>query len=204
MTRGVLCLLGAMWAGVVVTGNVVLFVHSATPGVAVDELRRWPEASTLALARDKPTLVVFAHPKCACTRASLSELARLTARLGPRVATYVVFVRPDGVGDAWMHTDLFERARSIDGVVAIADEEHGEAERFAARTSGTTMLFGPDGSLLFSGGLTAARGHEGASVGQERIIALVESGSSERRDAAVFGCPLDETTEPLAVRQEQR
>lgn len=177
----------------VVTGNIWLFVYASTPGAAPHEASDWPASSQLELASDRATLVMFAHPKCACTRASLAELARLMARLGSRVRAYVVFMRPTGVDDDWTHTDLVERARAIDGVIAIADTENGESERFGAMTSGTTMLYTADGSLRFSGGVTAARGHEGASVGQQRILDIIESGHTDRQDAAVFGCALDDS-----------
>lgn len=52
------------------------------------------------------------------------------------------------------------------------------------------MLFDSEGDLLFSGGITPSRGHEGANVGTRRIVDLVERGDTDRNVANVFGCGL--------------
>ena len=41
------------------------------------------------------------------------------------------------------------------------------------------LLFAADGRLLFSGGITAARGHEGASSGQDELIAFLTGGEQQ-------------------------
>ncbi|HLB76837.1 MAG TPA: hypothetical protein VJO72_07370, partial [Candidatus Dormibacteraeota bacterium] len=48
------------------------------------------------------------------------------------------------------------------------------------------------GRLLFQGGITATRGHEGDSFGQERIASLLTTGAADRADAPVFGCALEQ------------
>ena len=49
---------------------------ASRPGGDPEAPARWPEASALVRNADGPTLVLFAHPKCPCTDASLAELAR--------------------------------------------------------------------------------------------------------------------------------
>lgn len=113
-------------------------------------------------------------------------------RLSSRVEGYVIFQRPAGTPPGWEKTDLWRSASLIDGVTPIVDEGGRQAERFGATTSGQTYLFDADGALLFSGGITPSRAHQGNSVGRERIIALVLDGDAERRESDVYGCPLDE------------
>jgi hypothetical protein len=51
------------------------------------------------------------------------------------------------------------------------------------------VLYNAAGALLFSGGITAARGHEGDNAGREMVLAHLAANDAGRR-APVFGCPL--------------
>src|SRR4029079_6256865 len=112
----------------------------STPGVATRAPASWPTASALVPAQEGHTLVVFAHPRCPCTRATMSELARLLARVSvPRV--YVAFLAPRDAGPDWIRSDLWRSATHVPGVQAVADLDVQEAARFGARTSGATVLY---------------------------------------------------------------
>ena len=66
-----------------------------------------------------------------------------------------------------------------------------EARLFGAATSGQTMVYGRNGHLLFSGGITAARGHYGDNAGASAIGALLEQPTPQSgRKTAVYGCAL--------------
>jgi len=80
----------------------------------------------------------------------------------------------------------------------LRDDGAVEAGRFGIATSGTVALYDRGGKLLFHGGITPARGHEGDSFGRERIVSLLTSGRSDRADAPVFGCALS-NDEPVRV-----
>ena len=56
-------------------------------------------------------------------------------------------------------------------------------------TSGHALLFDRDGRLLFRGGITPARGHEGDNFGASAIAARL-AGRPARAEAPVFGCPI--------------
>jgi hypothetical protein len=75
-------------------------------------------------------------------------------------------------------------------VTAVRDDDGVEAARFRATTSGTAALYDARGRLLFTGGLTSARGHEGDSAGLQRIASLLRTGQADRSDAPVYGCSL--------------
>ena len=57
-------------------------------------------------------------------------------------------------------------------------------------TSGQTLLYDRRGSLIFSGGITSARGHRGANAGEAALVSLLASGRADRNATSVFGCPL--------------
>jgi hypothetical protein len=150
----------------------------------------WPAESRIELAPNSETLVMVAHPRCPCTRASMNELARIMARVQGKVRAYVLFLKPHNSDADWNDTDLRRSAAEIPGVTVLTDIDGVEAHRFGAETSGHTLLFDPTGRLLFSGGITESRGHAGGNAGESAIISLVTNHKSEHRSTFVFGCPL--------------
>ncbi len=182
---------GLVWIAAVATGFAILLRYSSTPAAEPGgHPARWPAAAQLARDPAQSTLVMFAHPHCPCTRASLAELARLMARFDERLTAYVLVVQPPGTDDAWAAGGLGDSAARIPGVTMLADRGGVEAARFGATTSGLTLLYDAGGRLRFSGGLTASRGHEGQSFGQRRIVSLLTTGAADRPHAPVFGCSL--------------
>src|SRR4029078_12925735 len=64
------------------------------------------------------------------------------------------------------------------------------AARLGATTSGHVLVYGADGALLFSGGITSARAHEGDSIGQNAIVRALYGGKPPIDQTPVFGCGL--------------
>jgi hypothetical protein len=187
---------GIVWVATLTPGFVLLWQYKMQAGEADGAPEVWPVATRIARNRDRATLVLFAHPRCPCTRASLAELARLMAGFTDRVGANVVMLRPPGVGADWDGSDLWRRASEIPGVTIVRDDDGVETARFRASTSGATVLYDIEGRLLFSGGLTSARGHEGESAGLERIRSLLRTGKADRSDAPVYGCSLRQHAGP--------
>lgn len=181
---------GVLWLLMVCTGIGFLWSYERTPGVAAAALPQWPADSPVRRATDRATLVMLAHPHCPCTRASLGELARLMAQAQGRVTAYVLFVKPSELPDGWEQTDLLASAAAIPGVSVVRDDEGVEAGRFRAATSGQTMLYDAGGKLLFSGGITSGRGHEGDNAGRAAVVSLLTAGGAGQSETPVFGCPL--------------
>jgi len=177
------------WIAAVAFGLRVLFQYENAPGRVGALAPEWP-AAHLERATDRPTLVMLAHPRCPCTAASIGELAQIMARLQGKVAAYVLFVKPKESGPAWEDTNLRRSAEAIPGVKVVFDPDGVEAGRFGAETSGHTLLFGADGHLLFSGGLTASRGHAGENAGERAILDLLTNQTPARTRTLVFGCSL--------------
>jgi hypothetical protein len=106
------------------------------------------------------------------------------------VDAHVLFYQPDGFTDEWAQTDLWQSAAAIPGVTVSRDESGIEARRFQAETSGQILLYDTGGRLLFSGGITASRGHSGDNAGRRAIVSLLTEGAAERDQTLVFGCSL--------------
>jgi len=186
----------AIWVSAVVSGIGVLQRYANTPGQAAIPPHDWPAESQLLLSRHRPTLVVFAHPRCPCTRATLSELESIMAQCHDRLTAHILFIQPDGVGADWRDTDLWTMADRIPGAIVTTDRNGQESRRFGAAISGQAVLYSTGQTLAFAGGITASRGHVGANVGRSTIIEIVrpthEAGST-RNTCSVFGCPLQNT-----------
>jgi hypothetical protein len=177
----------ALWCSVVGGG----FTWIARAGQASGEVAvapsHWPAG--LARATDRPTLLVTLHPKCPCSQATVSELERLMRDRTGKVDLEVLFVRPHGLVDDPARSSLWERVAGIPGARAQIDEGGVTAAAFGAFTSGQVFLYDASGELLFSGGITASRGHEGDNAGRDAVESLLD-----RRNApahtSVFGCSL--------------
>jgi len=183
----------ALWCAVVLAGTGLMMRYSETPGDAGSPPGKWPAASHTPRGTAGLTLVMFVHPHCPCSAASIDELERLMARCQGRIHTQVWFLQPEGKDQTWTETDLWRKAVAIPGVTVNCDADGAEARLFHAATSGQTLCYAGDGSLVFQGGITSARGHSGDNDGRSALMALAERGLASRTQTPVFGCTLFDT-----------
>jgi hypothetical protein len=172
-------------------GFYLLLRFDGTPAQQHYAPSLWPESAGIAFPAGKPALLVFLHPMCPCSRATLDELNGVLSRV-PKTALpeiHLLFVRSIRNPD-WNGGDLWERASGIPNAIRQWDEGGRIAVRFAARTSGATLLYGVKKDLLFQGGITGSRGHEGDNLGAERLLAALETGRRAANLTQLFGCAL--------------
>ena len=183
--------LALAWLATAGAGMKLLLDHQSRAGEPAQAPAAWPGESRLGPSPDIPRLVVFLHPRCPCSRATLSELSRLMARRRAPVDAVAVFIIPDELVASWGQTDLWREARRIPGLRVVLDPGGVESRRFGPVTSGQVLYYGAEGRLAFAGGITPGRGHAGDNAGEATVLALLE-GSSTRAIAAtpVFGCAL--------------
>jgi hypothetical protein len=181
-----------LWLVAGTSGMAVLWRYGASPGTPADPPPQWPTTSMLERAAGRPTLLMFAHPHCPCTRATIEELDRLLASVAEPPQVHVVFTKPDGTEPAWEYTDLWRRAAAIPGVAVARDEGGREALRFGAATSGQVLLYDVAGELRFAGGITPSRGHAGDSAGRSMLQQILASRHVPEDATPVFGCALRE------------
>jgi len=180
----------AVWLVTIGAGLTMLWAYAETPGRPAIADAAWPAGANLARDAHTPVLLLFLHPQCPCSRATIGELARLLARAPAPVATYAFFYRPADAEAGWERTDLWDSAAAIPGVHVMSDERGAQARVFGAFVSGQTLLYGATGSLLFSGGITGARGHEGDNPGRTALASMLASGRTDTVRTPVFGCYL--------------
>jgi hypothetical protein len=172
-------------------GLGALLAFNGTAGAQSAGPERWPERSAIQRSLTAPTILIFAHPLCSCTAATLEELDRALAkrrRGTPAPAIRILFSRLD---PTWRPGELWRRATEIAGALPMWDEQAKEARLFGAKTSGLVFLYDPGGKLLFQGGITGSRGHSGGNYGAEMLDAALYSGRATARvPTQVFGCAL--------------
>jgi hypothetical protein len=185
-----LALVIAVWAGAVVGGFGMLTDFDVQPAASRAAPQRWPAASGLPRPTGHGTLLMFVHPRCPCSRASLAELARIMEQRPASLATHVLFIKPAGVSENWLETSLWRTAVQVPGVEVSIDELGREAALFSADASGQTLLYDEDGALVFQGGITAGRGHFGANPASDRVLSLLQEETTQSIEMPVYGCPL--------------
>jgi hypothetical protein len=190
------------WLALIFAGSAALWRYKQTPGAPGAPPSEWPAGAALSRAPGAPTLVMFAHPMCVCTRASFDELEIVMERARGRVRAYVVFVSPEGEVDGFDSDAYWNAALGITGVTPVRDRGGALAARFAASTSGHVLLYGADGRLLYSGGITGARGHAGDNEGRRALVALIEGAAPASARQPVYGCGLDDPR-PTGPREGQ-
>jgi hypothetical protein len=186
----------ACWLAVIAVGWCTMTHHSLTgEGPAnVAQVAVWPKASHLPRLAGRPTIVLFLHPKCPCSSASVHELERLllsAQRAGaPAPLVNVAAVTPAETESDWTESPLVARARQMPGAEVVIDSGGREAELFAVTASGTVLLYDATGRLRYRGGVTAGRGHEGPSTGADSLAELLSGAPGPARSFPTFGCRL--------------
>lgn len=163
-----------------------LLGYQSAAGPAASSPDAWPRESSLHPTPGTPAALLFVHPHCPCSAASLDELAWLLAR-SPGAEAWVVFVVPPQAPPGWQEGPLWRAARAAPRLRVVADADGTEARRFGAETSGQVLVF-RDGRLTFRGGITAGRGHRGQNPGRDSALAALRGDGTGV--APVYGCRL--------------
>lgn len=170
------------WLGVVGVGFGSMIRWENTPGDQGSPPAAWPRASQIPRT-GHATLVIAAHEHCACTVATLNEVASVLSHV------------PAGTVDVWMVVEGHEASEAADAAANFPwlhvrrDPEGAELARFDGLTSGELNLYGSDGTLKYHGGVTGSRGHEGDNAGAEALLSALLDRAGPRA-APVYGCAI--------------
>ena len=186
---GTIALVG-VWFSALLLCFTGLWWYKTRPGEVGYSLSQWPERAGLKLGETPFTLVLFLHPKCDCSEASVYELRHVVKDAGTKLDTQVVFYFPEKFNEQWAHSSLWDKVSLFPSVLAIPDKGGKTAYLFGARTSGETYLFNSAGRLLFHGGITESRGHIGDSPGRRSIASIVGGQQVSDVKTKPFGCSL--------------
>lgn len=178
----------ALWGLCVCLGLVAMVRYEITPGLAATP----PSYVAASGKSDKSKLFLFLHPQCACSSATVGELARVLRRSNGTIETTVFFYQPSSEGPSYcVGTPLWNLAKELPRATLRIDRDGHSAKAFGARCSGQILLYAAkSGRLVFSGGITESRGHEGESRGADAILDYIRSGTCAVKQTNVFGCAI--------------
>jgi hypothetical protein len=177
-----------LWSGSVLLGLLSLWHFAYTPGEPGTKAPLELPAELNGLD-GKPILLVFAHPQCSCSRATMDDLARIRTEARD-LDIRVFFFTPVETPEGWTDTDLWKEAQRIPGIRVEPDAGGKRASRFGASTSGQVFFYDAGAHLAFAGGITAFRGHSGDNDGHDSIAALLHGRKPVHSTTPVFGCGL--------------
>jgi hypothetical protein len=178
------------WLGLIVVAFQPLLAYQSKAGKEAAAVEMWPKDSALPRTADGATVIMFMHPQCPCSTASLNELDHVSAKVGSSFRAVVVIEQPHYMDAAWSNSAHAKHSARLRGVTTVFDRGQLEASRFGATTSGDTFVYASDGHLLFHGGITPGRGHEGDCAGADTVISLLRGRAAEVRATPSFGCGL--------------
>src|SRR5882724_8252062 len=98
--KAVIAAVVALWIPAVAFGINVLLRYSTTPGHPASPPLQWPGNADIKRGSHS-NLVMFAHPQCPCTRATIGELAILMAHADGELEADVFFYRPADMDSSW-------------------------------------------------------------------------------------------------------
>ena len=190
-------LLGA-WLTAILLGMSGMLAHRYASGaIAINSA--WPLQSKLSLHPSERTLLVFLHPQCPCAAATVEEISRMLAKAGQQADLQLVVFRPENQSQEWSETPTIQRAQLL-GASRCWDDVNGRiASQFHVSTSGQVLLFETDGRLLFNGGVTDSRGHQGDNPNADALIQLLMQSSQNMQQTVVrdvFGCEITPAIAP--------
>jgi hypothetical protein len=192
----------AVWGAVIAAGFLALEAYANSRGARGRSLADWPRKCVIPIDGTHPTLLIFLHPLCPCSSASIDELKEIAGRCGDRVRLNAVVLCTDSLereGEGAIERSL----TNVPDIQIWPDIGGALARRFGVLTSGHVLLYGPSGHLIFSGGITSSRAHRGDNLGRSAVLSAILADPSDRGSTPVFGCPLFDfqPTAPEEARQ---
>lgn len=178
------------WISALALGLKMMVGYELQPGTPGRAPLSWPMATGLLPDAKQPSLVLFLHPECPCSRATVAELAQIVTAVPGQFTTLALIYAPADEAATWADAELVQTVRHLPGVSVLVDVDGRLAREFGASTSGQAMLFDVRGQLRFSGGITGARGHEGDNAGRRAVIARIAGRETTPLTTPVFGCAL--------------
>ena len=187
-----------LWLGIGAAGILWLGRYASMAGPETNCSKHWPSELAFDRSEGLPALVVFVHPHCACTASTLGEVERLVAEIPEKMQTFFVFGYPKSMEADWVESPLWNRAGSIPSSKRILDPGGSIASIFGVLISGHCLLYSPAGELVFDGGLTPSRAHEGEAFGRVAVRQLLRGEEPIKQNTPVFGCELVRETPEAA------
>jgi len=143
-------------------------------------------------AAARPTLFLALHPRCPCSAATMDELAKIYSRAPGSFAVKAFVYRPAAEADSWTNSPTVSSLARYGAEIQV-DPDGRDAAALGLTVSGQTLLYSPEGRLLFNGGITGGRGHRGDNAGADALFAHVTKAPGAAATSRAYGCPLSDS-----------
>jgi hypothetical protein len=193
-----LVLLAVAWTAASVLSWSLLLSHTYQPVVATGGINEWPSSLEPTDRDGRIRVILFAHPLCPCTRATIAELDEALGSRRTNVNTTIVFVTAGLAEPDIYDSPTVAAARRLLNVTLRFEDNTAFASRIGATTSGELFVFDGAGKRVFHGGITAGRGHRGRSPGRERFEQALEGILVDHEESPLFGCRLPASVPPTS------
>ena len=167
---------------------------------APDFSLRGIDGNTWSLAEcrgERGTLVMFAHPKCPCTQASLSELAQILTWCQGRVVGHLRFVTPCDAGD--YPEDSFDNMQRVAARLGypfpyLIDDTQSVARSYGAICTPDFFGYDADLRLQYRGRLDESGRHPAPPEARrelyEAMVGIAHTGQGPRTQVPSMGCSI--------------
>src|SRR4051812_38506323 len=115
-------LFAGLWVIGLGIGFGVLSHYENTPGIKGAVISDWPATSRIPRLTNRATLIMFLHPQCPCSMASIEQFSTLLKTFRGNVDAHVVFFKPRNSADDWAKSDLWNIARKLPNIHIHFDE----------------------------------------------------------------------------------
>jgi len=168
-------------------GDVVTNLSSATGIMNLPELIHSND--------ELPILILVYHPHCPCTASTVRNLERISSALSihPHVVAFAYC--PVGTSDSWIDSSITRQLVRM-GADVLVDRGGDYCSQLGTVTSGHILVYDDGMSLVFSGGITPGRGHEGTCPASSDLFQRVNGHSGETIQWPVYGCPIIDKENP--------
>src|SRR5258708_20821394 len=106
-----------LWLGLIVGGYAWLLRYSFAAGKASASPHTIPSSVASQAPSARAQLFLALHPRCPCSRAPLSELAKILTRAPEACDVTVLMYKPPAEPDGWMEAALFGNCRQSNCLV---------------------------------------------------------------------------------------
>lgn len=182
------------WAVLLAGSFAVVHAYMGRPGPSASAVAaQWPAQTELGQPDGMAQLLVFLHPRCPCTDATLANLVTAlgTPRESGSMCEITVIMSGPAVSEG-CPPHLQRRLEAMGSVTVRNDVDGSIARDFGAITSGHVVWCDGRGRVAFSGGITPGRGHVGPCESLARLTALVQHqhGDGPLEPTPVYGCAI--------------
>src|SRR5882762_11463884 len=108
-----LLLMFCLWLGLIVVGYAWLLRYSFAVGKAATAPGTIPHGLASSAPSARPQLLLALHPRCPCSRATLTELAKILSRAANACDVTVLLYRPADKPDSWLEGALLDTCRQL-------------------------------------------------------------------------------------------